>query len=228
MKKLSKILLSTFFLMMLFSTFASLNVMAIESPDDTVNVPGDTRQQMVEANIRTMFRFRERTQLTFQANVNLDLNMDCEALQIGVKDFVVEIDGDHDLQMNMTCTREEEQLGLQMGNTYRIRNRNMFQYQEGFCCYIECNGTFTQARIRIQANNQNRVGTWAYYDEATSEWVSVPTTIEDDYLTATITHFSYWTILIPENTTLYIIIGVSIAVVAAVVVIGIVYFKRRK
>ncbi|MFW9771542.1 MAG: hypothetical protein ACFFEO_05170 [Candidatus Thorarchaeota archaeon] len=228
MRKLSKILLSTFLLMMLFSTFASLNVVAIDPPDDTVNVSVDTRQQTVEANIRTMFRFRDRTQLTFQANVNLDLNMDCEALQIGVKDFVVEIDGVHDLQMNMTCTREEEQLGLQMGNTYRIRNRNTYQYQEGFCCYIECNGTFTQARIRIQATNQNRVGTWAYYDEATSEWVSVPTTIEDEYLTATITHFSYWTILIPENTTLYIIIGVSIAIVAAVIVIGIVYLKRRK
>lgn len=228
MKNLSKILLSTIFLMMLFSTFASLNVVAIESPVVTNDINNDSTTGVVEANIRTMYRFRQRTQLTFHANVNLDLNMDCEALQIGVKDFVVEIDGDHDLQMNMTCTREEEQLGLQMGNTYRIRNRNMYQYQEGFCCYIECNGTFLQARIRIQANNQNRIGTWAYYNEATSEWVSVPTTIEDGYLTATVDHFSYWTVLIPDNTSLYIIIGVSGAVAAAVVIVGFVYYKKRK
>lgn len=228
MKKLSKILLSTMFLMMVVSTFTSLNVVAIESPDETYNIPIDTAQRTVEANIRTMFRFRQQTQLTFQANVNLELNMDCQALQIGVKDFVVEIDGDQDLQMNMTCTREELQLGLQMGNTYRIRNRNMYQYQEGFCCYIECNGTFLQARLRIQATNQNRVGTWAYYNEATNEWISVPTSIEDGYLTAVVDHFSYWTILIPEDTTLYVIIGVSIAVVAAVVILGVLYYKKRK
>jgi hypothetical protein len=227
MKKLNKILLSTFFLMMLFSTFVSLNVVAIEPPDDTIVVLGDTKQQMVEANIRTMFRFRNRTQLTFQANVNLDLNMDCEALRIGAKDFIVEIDGDHDLQMDMTCTREETQLGLQLGNTYRIRNRNVYRYQEGFVAYMQCNGTFLQARLRIQATNENRVGTWAYYDEATSEWVSVPTVVEDGYLTATVDHFSYWTILIPD-TTLYIIIGVSVAAIAAVVIVAIIYYKKRK
>ncbi|MFX0032001.1 MAG: hypothetical protein ACFE8E_00555 [Candidatus Hodarchaeota archaeon] len=228
MKKLNKILLSTFFLMMLFSTFASLNVVAIEPPVDTYEVLGDTRQQMVQANNRTMFRFRYQTQLTFQANVNLFLNMECEALRIGFKDFIVEIDGDHDLQMNMTCTREEIQLGLQMGNTYRIRNRNVYQYQEGFVAYMQCNGTFLQARLRIQATNQNRVGTFAYYDEATSEWVAVTTNIEDGYLTATINHFSYWTILIPEDATLYIIIGVGVAVIAVVVIMAVIYYRKRK
>ncbi len=227
MKKLSKILLSTFLIALVFSAVTSFNVVAIESPDETYDIPDDTEQRMVQANIRTMFRFRQRTQLTFQANVNLDLNMDCDALRIGSKDFIVEIEGNQDLHMNMTCTREEIQLGLQMGNTYRIRNRNTYRYQEGFVAYMQCNGTFLQARLRIQATNENRVGSWAYYDEATDEWVPVPTTIEDGYLTATVDHFSYWTVLIPDNT-LYIIIGVSGAVVAGIVVAAIIYYKKRK
>jgi len=227
MKKLNKILLSTFFLMVLFSTFASWNVVAIEPPVDTIIVPGDTKQEMVKANIRTMFWFRQKTQLTFQANINLYLDIDCEALRIGVKDFIVEVDGDHDLQMKMTCTREEIQLGLQMGYTYRIRNRNVYKYQEGFVAYMQCNGTFLQARIRIRATNENRVGTWAKYDEGTREWISIPTVVEDGYLTATVDQFSYLTILIPD-TTIYLIIGVSVALIAAVVIVAIIYYKKKK
>jgi len=122
MKKLSKILLGTIFLMLLFSTITSFNVVAVGDPDDTVEVPTDTYQAHIQANTMTMFQFRARTQLRVNANVNLDMNFDCEALRIGVKDFALEIEGNGDLQMNMTCTEEQVQLGLLMGNTYQIRN----------------------------------------------------------------------------------------------------------
>jgi len=158
----------------------------------------------------TMFRFRARTQLRVNANVNLDMDFDCEALRIGAKDFALEIEGNGDLQMNMTCTEEQVQLGLLMGNTYQIRN-----------------GTFTRARLSIRVTNENRVGQWAYYDEATEEWVSVPTTVEDGYLTAEVSHFSTWTILLPDYTML--IVGFTIGGVAALIVIASVfYIKKRK
>jgi hypothetical protein len=174
-----------------------------------------------------MFRFRQRTQLRFNANVNLDLNAECEALRIGDKEFIIEIEGENDLQMNMTCTREEIQLGLMMGSTHRIRNRNTYRYQEGFVCSIDCNGTMLNARLRIQATNQNRVGRWAYYDNSMEEWVTVPTTIEGGYLTAEVDHFSTWTILIPDYTVL--VIGVIIGIVAALIVIAsVIYIKKRK
>ena len=228
MKKVSKILLGTFFLMLLVSTITSFNVVAISDPDEVIEVPGDTSQAHVQANVATMFRFRQRTQLRIQANVNLNLNLDCDALRIGAKDFALEIEGNGDLQMNMTCTQEQEQLGLMLGNTYRIRNRNQYQYQEGFVVDIECNGTFTRARISIRATNENRLGQFAYYDEATGVWVSVPTTVDDGYLTADISHFSTWTVLMPDYTLL--IVGFSIAGgVAALAVIALVfYIKKRK
>ena len=228
MKKFSKVLLTTFVLMMLFSSFVSLNVVAVESPDniEDINEAGPINYQL-KANNRTMFRFQLQTQLTFRANVNLQLHIDCDFQRIGAKDFIVEIEAEHDLQMNMICNREEIQLGLQMGNTYRIRNRNTYRYQEGFVAYMQCNGTFLQARLRIQATNQNRIGTFAYYDQDTKEWVAVPTTVEDGYLTTITDHFSYWTILIPDYT-VFIVIGVGGAVIAAVVVVAIVYLKKRK
>ncbi len=227
MKKLSKILLGTIFLMILFSTITSFNVVAVGDPDDTVEVPTDTYQAHIQANTMTMFQFRARTQLRVNANVNLDMNFDFEALRIGVKDFAVEIEGNGDLQMKMTCTEEQVQLGLLMGNTYQIRNRNRYQYQEGFVVDLECNGTFTRARLSIRVTNENRVGQWAYFDDATEEWVSVPTTVEDGYLTAEVSHFSTWTILLPDY--IMIIVGFTIGGVAALIVItSVFYIKKRK
>ena len=227
MKKVSKILLGTIFLMILFSTVTSFNVVAIEDPDEVVEVPTDSHQAQVHANVATMFRIRQRTQLRVRANVNLDLNLECEALQIGDKDFALEIEGNGDLQMNMTCTQEQVQLGLMMGNTYQIRNRNRYQYQEGFVIDIECNGTFTRARMRIRATNENRIGQFAYYDEASESWVSVPTTVEDGYLTTEVSHFSTWTILLPDYTLLIVgCIGGGVAVI--IVIASVFYIKKRK
>jgi hypothetical protein len=228
MKKLSKILLGTFFLMILFSTITSFNVVAIADPDEVVEVPTDSHQAQVQANIATMFRFRQRTQLRVMANVNLDLNLECEALRIGVKDFALEIEGNGDLQMNMTCTEEQVQLGLLKGNTYQIRNRNRYQYQEGFVIDIECNGTFTRARLRIRATNENRECQFAYYDEATEEWVSVPTTVEDDYLIAEVSHFSTWTILLPDYTMLILGFTIGGGVAALIIIASVFYIKKRK
>ncbi|TKJ21234.1 MAG: hypothetical protein CEE42_14020 [Promethearchaeota archaeon Loki_b31] len=228
MKKLSKILLGTIFLMILFSTITSFNVVVVGDPDDDpIGVNTDTYHAHIQANTMTMFRFRNRTQLRLNANVNLEVDFDCEALKIGAKDFALEIEGSGDLQMSMTCTEEQKELGLLKGNTYQIRNRNRVQYQEGFVVKLECNGTFTRARLSIRVTNENRIGQWAYYDEATEEWVSVPTTIKGDYLTAEVSHFSTWTILIPDYTIL--IIGLSIGGVVALIIIGsVIYVKKKK
>ncbi len=228
MKKISKYLIGSFALLLVCSSFLSINVAAaIDPTDKEVPVMTDHWQAQVQANEMTMFAFQFNLRLRFRANVNLELNGDCETHKLANKDFILEVEGDDDLRMNMTCTEEQKELGLMMGNTYQIRNRNRVQYQEGFVCNIECNGTFTKAQIRIRATNENRIGSWAYYDEATEEWVSVPTTIEDDYLTAEVTHFSYWTILIPDYT-LFIVVSVVIGAVAVVIIGSVFYIRKRK
>ena len=228
MKKLSKILLGTFFLMILFSAITSFNVVAVGNPDETFDVPTNTHHAQIQENVATMFTFRLRTQLRLEANVNLDMNFDCDALRIGAKDFAIEIEGTGDLQMNMTCTEEQAELGLLKGNTYQIRNRNRYQYQEGFVVDLECNGTFTRAKLSIKATNENRIAQWAYYDEATEEWVSVPTTVEDEYLTAEVSHFSTWTVLITDYTLAIVGFSIGGGVVALIIIASVFYIKKRK
>jgi len=230
MKKLSKILLGTFFLMILFSTMTSFNVVAVGNPDETFEAPTNTYQTKIQENVATMVRFRQRTQLRLNASVNLDVNFDCDALRIGDKDFAIEIEGTGDLQMNMTCTETQAELGLMNGSTNQIRtrNRNQVQFQEGFVIDLECNGTFTRAKLSIGATDENRMGEWAYYDEATEEWVCVPTTVEGGYLTAEVTHFSTWTILIPDYTLAIVGFSIGGVVVALIIIASVFNLKKRK
>ena len=228
MKKYGKYLIGSFALLLIFSSFLTANVAAaIPSTDKQVSVATDHWQANVNANEMTMFAFQFNLRLRFMANVNLVLEGDCETHKLANKDFILEIEGNGDLLMNMTCTEEQQELGLMMGNTYQMRNRNRFQYQEGFVCNLDCNGTFLKAQIRIRATNENRIGTWAYYDEATEEWVAVPTTVQDDYLTAEVTHFSYWTILIPDYT-MVIVVSVFVGVIAVAIIGSIIFIRKRK
>ncbi|MFW9781302.1 MAG: hypothetical protein ACFFFB_03360 [Candidatus Heimdallarchaeota archaeon] len=227
MKKLNKILMGTIAILVLFTVFGTNTVMAVE--DSSIEISGDMVQTRIQANNRVLFTFRQRTRLLLDSTVNIDVNIGCEALRIGVKNFEMEIDCNQDLAMNMTCTEEQAELGLLMGNRYTVRNRNRFLYQEGFCVSIQCNNSLQiQAKLKIQANNQNRLGAWAYYDENSEDWVTVPTTLEDGYLVANTDHFSYWTILIPESNTALIITVSLVGAVGIVSVISVIILRRRK
>lgn len=226
MKKFSKITLGAFAFLMLFSVFGATNVLAA-----TPTVINDYNEHVynyqIEAHNEVMFRFMLQTRLTIISDVDLEVNIDCDASAIGVKDFVLEVNGSGPLLMNMTCTEEQMELGLLNGHTYQIRNRNRYLYQEGFCIQINCNGT-CDAKLKIQTNNQNRVGQWAYYDEVSEEWVTVPTTIEDGYLVAETDHFSYWTVLIPQpDNTILIIVSIG-GILGIIAVASVLIFRKRK
>lgn len=292
-KNFSKIMLSTFTMLIVLSLIGSINAKAVETPDQTIEVEGDAIQTQLQSNLRTMFWFRERTRLTVCANIGLELDINCEALRIGDKDVIIEVEGNGDLRMTMTCTREETQLGLMNGSLHRVRNKNTYRYLEGFCIAMECtansdceckcdpecicpcdcecncesecscvcdcqckcdtvcncecdcqcscdpeckcnsecpyNGAFLKARLRIRETNKNRRGQWAYYDNENEEWVTVPTTIQDGYLTAEANVLSTWTLLIPEETTSAILGTVAIASVSVIGILAfsVLYLKKR-
>ena len=226
MKKINKILIGSVAFAILCTILSTNTVLAAET---SIDINDDTYQTQIQANNRVMFRFRLRTRLTFDSTVDIDVDINCDSLRIGVKSFEIEVDCDQDLQMNMTCTEEQAELGLLMGNRYTVRNRHRYLYQEGFCVSLQCNNSGdVQAKLKIEANNQNRVGTWAYYNEVTEEWVSVPTTVEDGYLVAETDHFSYWTVLIPESgNNMLLYIGL-ISIVGIIAVISVIFLQRRK
>jgi len=137
-KNVSKVLLSAFTMLIVLSLIGSINVTAVEPPDQIIEVQGDTIQTQLQSNFRTMFWFRETTRLTVSANIDLELDINCQALRIGDKDVIIEVEGDGALRMTMTCTKEETQLGLMSGSSHRVRNRNTYRYLEGFCISMEC------------------------------------------------------------------------------------------
>ena len=227
MKKINKIVLGAILLATLFSISSIGSTLAAEIPLNSSQE--DKYMYEIQANVRTTFRYQTQTQLTINCTNDCNLILSCEASRIGAKVFEIEIVTSSDLEMNMTCTEEQAELGLLLGSRYTVRNRNRYLYQEAFCVSLECNASFTQARLMIQASAQNGAGSWAYYDEATGEWVTVPTIIENGYLVATTNHFSTWTILIPEVDYFPLIVaGVIIGIIAAISTIGIVIYKKKR
>ncbi|MFX1388662.1 MAG: hypothetical protein ACFE9Z_01195 [Promethearchaeota archaeon] len=226
MKKFNKITLGAFAFLMLFSIFGVTNVLA--APATEVSVMDEhIYNYRIEAHNEVMFRFMMQTRLTFMTNVDLEVNIDCDASAIGVKDFILEVNGSGPLLMNMTCTEEQAELGLMNGFTYQIRNRYRYLYQEGFCVQIKCNGT-CDAQLKIQSNIRNRNGQWAYYDENSEVWETVPTTLEDGYLVAETDHFSYWTILIPQPDSTVIIVASIGGIIGLIVVASLLISRKRE
>ena len=153
-----------------------------------------------------------------ESSKKVNCSIDCDAKKIGDKDFEIEIESDDELNLTMKCREEQNSIGLQKGNTYTARNRNRYRYQEGFVAEIDSSEDDIEAKLRIEETEENRGGTWAYYDKKNEEWVTVETTSKNGYLECETDHFSIWTVLVPEiDFTLLSIIGAGIgaAVLAA-------------
>ncbi|MHA1661604.1 MAG: hypothetical protein ACTSUT_21120 [Promethearchaeota archaeon] len=207
--------------LIIFSMYTSIFALAGEGGTKNIAVNQNHVRNTVKANVKTAFRFQEKTQVSIESDVDVDANIKCDANEIGNKNFELEINGDKKFSMTMTCKMEETQLGLMNGSTVRARHINRYIYKEGFVASIESSEQVS-ALLKIQANNNNAGGTWAYYDEATEEWVPVATSLQDGYLVCQTDHFSTWTILVPEiDIALILIVGLLsvIALIAIVVII---------
>ena len=216
---------------MLFSTIMVYNTTAVNaaSDDEKINIDdGDHVQEQIRANERVRFRFRERTRITVESNEKANCSIDCDAKKIGDKDFEIEIESDDELNLTMKCREEQHSIGLQKGNTYTARNRNRYRYEEGFVAEIDSSEDDIEAKLRIEETDENRGGTWAYYDKKNEEWVTVETTSKNGYLECETDHFSIWTVLVPEiDFTLLSIIGAGIGA-AVLAGVAILLIKRRK
>ena len=234
MKKINKILIGIFTFTILLTLFNVNTVLATPDPPIPINQSG-IYPYRIQAHNRTTYQFQSETQLTINSNITIRGYINCdEAPMIGDKHFEIEIEGERDLQMNMTCTREAAAKGLQLGNTYRVRNRNQnLLYQEGFCIRIQTNKSEQeqiQAKLKIQSNNRNQDGVWAFYNEGEGEWESVQTTVQGGQLVGETNHLSYWTILIPEtDDSIWAFVGVETVIgITVIAVVLVVYLKKNK
>ncbi|MBD3350897.1 MAG: hypothetical protein GF364_05365 [Candidatus Lokiarchaeota archaeon] len=192
----------------------------------TVEVPSsDKHSGHQNAGEETTYQFRQRTRLRINGTTEMELNMDCDAMSIGDKEMSLEItsvDGDQDIELNMTCREEESQLGVEAGKT--VRNRNRVRMNYGFAVNITANQSCT-AKLGMEMSQSEANGkTWAYFDEEADEWVPVESEFVDGELLASTDHFSVWTIVddaMPITT--MILIGAG-----AVAAVGIVLYAIKK
>ncbi|MFX1348913.1 MAG: hypothetical protein ACFE92_09605 [Promethearchaeota archaeon] len=234
MKNFSKILVGIFAFTFLFTLFNVNTVLA--TPQTPIEVPNTGLYQYeVQANHSLTWRFQMKTRLTVQANISVQGAINCsEAPKIGDKHFEIEVEAEHDLEMNMTCTQEQKELGLLLGSRHQVRNRNRnLSYQEGICIQIQTNFSAqekVQAKLKMQATNRNREGTWAFYNGTAGQWEAVPTQLQGGYLVAETNHFSEWTILVPESDVAiwgFAGIGAVFIGVVAIAIVLVVYRKRK-
>jgi hypothetical protein len=191
-----------------------------------VEVAGDQYQLQTAAMTQYQFRFRARTQVRVNSCVPLELDMDVDAMNIGDKTFDINItECADDCELNMTCRETEAELGVQAGLTVRNRERARLSY--GFAIQIDSNETcHAQLRLSMSAA-EGSTYQWAYFDEASEEWVPVESTYENGFLVAETDHFSIWTVFdasetIDFGTTAFI-------VVSAITILGMVlYIKKRR
>lgn len=235
MKKLNKILIGIFTFAIFFALFNVNTVLATPDPPIPVNNPGLWKYQ-VQANENKTWQFQFKTKLTVQGNVTVSGYINCdEAPKIGDTHFEINIEAENDLELNMTCTEEQSELGLLLGNTYQVRNRNRnLLYQEGFCIMIQTNKSGSEpikAKLKIQAQNKNHEGTWAFHNGTANQWEAVPTQEQGGYLICETNHFSTWTILVDEtDDAIWGFLGIEAVFIGVVViaVVLVVYNKKRE
>lgn len=163
-----------------------------------IQVNGDKYQNETQAMTQYTYQFRQRTQIRFNSSVGVNLNIDCDAMNIGEKTFSLEIKAANgNMTLNMTCRQNETQLGIQAGQA--IRNQNRARLMNQFTVRLQANST-CNATLGLSMTEQEAVrAEWAYYNESTDEWVPVDSEYVDGMLVADTTHFSVWTVVTADD-----------------------------
>jgi hypothetical protein len=222
---MNKKLLTYFLLSMVAIGIVTTLSLSMVTAQGDVEVNSNMYQVQQQAGETYTYRFREQTRLRVASSANVSVDMDCDAMNVGDKLFSVELtNATDDVELTMTCRREETQLGVQAGAL--IRNRNRYQIRTGFAIGLETNYT-VKARVGLEMTRGEAIrASWAYFDDTTDEWVPVASSYQDGMLVADVDHFSVWTIVEGDLLGLWIGIGVGGAAIIAVVAILLIRKKR--
>lgn len=210
--------------MVLLGTIATLSISMVAAQGD-VQVAGNHYEAKLQAQTQATYQFQHRTRVRVNSSAAVDMSIDCEALDIGEQTFSIEIkNATQEVQLNMSCVRDQEQLGVQNGST--VRNQNRHQVRNQFAVQLECN-QLVQARLGLEMTRGDAIrASWAYFDEDAEEWVEVASSYEDGMLVADVDHFSVWTIVDGGSLTL-LWVGIGVGVVAIGAIAAILIRKKR-
>ncbi|MHA1618075.1 MAG: hypothetical protein ACTSVZ_02265, partial [Promethearchaeota archaeon] len=167
-----------------------------------ISVSQNQYQARLTANQSYQFTFQNRFNFTFMGNTTTDIDVEVDVNAVGEREFGLELNSTQSRTMTMTINGSAEMYQLTNGSVVAVQTQDQYRYRflEGIVIEIEVNDTEPlQAELRLRVQNENT--TWAYYDEATEEWVPVQSRYVEGELIAETDHFSLWTILTYDEET---------------------------
>lgn len=179
----------------------------------------------LQAGEMATFRFRERTRLRINSSAPVDVNMDCDAMNVGEAMFMVQLQNAvQNIELTMTCRQDGQSLGA---TGAQVQAQNRFQVRNGFAIQLQTNYT-VQARIGLEMTRGEAIrASWAYYEDSTDEWVPVASSYRDGMLVADVDHFSTWTIVEGSTTWIWVSVGIGGAAIIAIGAILVIRKKKR-
>ncbi len=182
-------------------TLATAQEPPVETPVNTNQYQGS-----IAGNETNQFTFRHRFQFQLRTNATVELDMDVEVDQVGDREFQLEVNTQEHAELTIRINGSDESMGLEEGNQLQARNQNRYRYQEQFRLNISCD---QPVEAKLSINTTDSGAKWAYYDEDKEDWVTVESSYQDGVLTAETNHFSVWTVLTLDESSIpaYTLIG---------------------
>ncbi len=204
MKHTSKVVLLSIMGILLFGSYMTLAT--AQTPPVDTPIGENNYQGSIAGNETSQFTFRNRFQFRIRTNVSLELDMDVEVDQVGDREFELEINTQEQAELTIRINGSDENLGLENGTQVQARNQNRYRYQEQFRLNISCD---EPVEAKLSLKTEDSEAKWAYYDEDKEDWVTVESSYQDGVLTAETNHFSVWTVLTPDESSIpaYSLIG---------------------
>ncbi|GAB4308997.1 MAG: hypothetical protein Kow0069_07720 [Promethearchaeota archaeon] len=167
------------------------------------DVPGDQYRGSLAPGEPHTFRFRQRAQLRFNSNAPLELDVNVDANNVDA-DFALDLNCPDGVPAALTVAAEESraEFGLQQGKMVQTRSQHRYAFRSGFTFNATLNVTCGNAKLYLYVGG-NPNAAWARYDEGSGEWEVLDTTLEGDYATTVVEHFSTYAVLeLEEETTI--------------------------
>jgi len=181
---------------LLFAGLVSAAESSGSGSGDAKAVNGYRYQERVQANVTNQWKFQEKTQFQLRTNNSMDVDMECDAENIGEKTFGLELQTQTNLQLKVSMNASDAAIGLEDGKTLQVKNQSQkqFKFQYRFMVQLELNNSGDAIQARLQVTAPAEESTWVYYNEATEEFEEVASTVEDGMLVADTTHFSTYAV----------------------------------
>lgn len=206
------------------------SVLAIPPPPISEEVHGHNYAGEVSGGQLLQLRFQQRTRFEFRANVSVNIDLACDAENVGFHQLRMEYQADENvnLQVRINATMLNLPMDSVLQNRVRLANGSAYEYRHRFVMNLSRDTTDpmnTTLRLRLTAMDGS---IWAWINETTNEVIPLQSWQDGDELVASTDHYSTFVVITPTETLDPIIMILVLASVITAVVIIMWITKMRK